>query len=210
MQKQNGYAGRHVAAKGPKKKLLVLSATVVLLALISVGSTLGMLQDSTDTVENPFTPGQGDIGIIESSGSSETSGESYELDSSGSADKNVWITNPEGSLNVPMYIRVRLVPVWRNSTGENAGNIDREIKYNLAEGWTQNWVQNGDYYYYKKVLQPGETTEQLLDSVHVDGGIPEGMTLEIQVIADSIQAEGGAAQEAWGVDPATGSTLPTA
>lgn len=208
MQKQNGHAGRHVAAKGPKKKLLVLSATVVLLALISVGSTLGMLQTSTDTKVNPFTPGQGDIGIIESSGSSETPGESYELDSSGSADKNVWITNPEGSLNVPMYVRVRLVPVWRNSTGENAGNVDRKITYVFAE--STKWVENGDYYYYTEVVQPGETTEQLLDSVHVDGGIPEGMTLEIQVIADSIQAEGGAAQEAWGVDPTTGSTLPTA
>ena len=208
MQKHNGYAGRHVAAKGPKKKLLVLSATVVLLALISVGSTLGMLQTSTDTKVNPFTPGQGDIGIIESSGSSETPGESYELDSSGSADKNVWITNPEGSLNVPMYVRVRLVPVWRNSTGENAGNVDRKITYVFAE--STKWVENGDYYYYTEVVQPGETTEQLLDSVHVEGGIPEGMTLEIQVIADYIQAEGGAAQEAWGVDPTTGSTLPTA
>lgn len=201
MQKHNGYAGRHVAAKGPKKKLLVLSATVVLLALISVGSTLGMLQTSTDTKVNPFTPGQGDIGIIESSGSSETPGESYELDSSGSADKNVWITNPEGSLNVPMYIRVRLVPVWRNSTGENAGNVDRKITYVFAG--SNKWVENGDYYYYTEVVQPGETTEQLLDSVHVEGGIPEGMTLEIQVIADSIQAEGGAAQEAWGLDPET-------
>lgn len=201
MQKQNGHAGRHVAAKGPKKKLLVLSATVVLLALISVGSTLGMLQTSTDTKVNPFTPGQGDIGIIESSGSSETPGESYELDSSGSADKNVWITNPEGSLNVPMYVRVRLVPVWRNSTGENAGNVDRKITYVFAG--SNKWVENGDYYYYTEVVQPGETTEQLLDSVHVEGGIPEGMTLEIQVIADSIQAEGGAAQEAWGLDPET-------
>jgi len=66
----------------------------------------------------------------------------------------------------------------------------------------EDWIQVGDYYYYKTPVDPTEATGKL--TVSVAGPMPEGSTqYQLQILAEAIQVGGGAAAAVWGVDPAT-------
>lgn len=108
----------------------------------------------------------------------------------------------------PAFVRAALVPVWRDGRGAGngepvgdwpAGVADGQyrmggVTFTLAAGWD---VPDGDgrywsyeptdgYFYYHGVLQPGETTAPLLQSVSGEG---KGR-LEVQVLAEGIEAAG--------------------
>ena len=69
------------------------------------------------------------------------------------------------------------------------------------------WVKNGDFYYYTEVVAPGTETEVLFDSITVvEGKAPAGYTLHVELMSQSIQADGmngdmKVVESAWGVDP---------
>jgi hypothetical protein len=206
----------------------VLPALAVVLAL-SLGMTFGMTSSyftfKVGPVQNSVKMGLVNIGVIEGSSSSpnETAGSQITINSSNNtAGKKVFIRNIQtDSDSAPVYVRVRLIPIWRygdtsadsgftTGTGNAvSGASTGDVTYNFVAGYENNWsVQTGidgeTYYYYRYSLQPGETSAQLLNSVIVTGGIPAGKHLEVQVLADAIQAEGGAASQINGwVDPTT-------
>ncbi len=77
-----------------------------------------------------------------------------------------------------------------------------DVTFNLVSDWTDNWLYCNGYFYYKKAVDPGETTAQLLESVSISGTTYNtldkyGLELEIDVLTDGIQTEGGAVDARW-------------
>lgn len=137
--------------------------------------------------------------------------------------------------NTDAYIRVCIIPRWINtvSVGDNStdtditgvselgdfGNLtDIEINNNtysmgkvtftLNEAWEDYWIYNkkDGYFYYKKSVAPGDTTEILLESISIDkdvyanissDGDYSSVSLRVDVISDSIQTGGEAVETRW-------------
>lgn len=182
---------KHFAAslKVPAKRVLLISSVLLIVVLAAVGGTQAYMLAKTQTVQNNLAPGVADITI------SEPNGSSYTL-SPNSVDKIVAVQNPEGDHAIPVYVRARLVPILRSSSGDGTGVEVKNVTYPGIN--TTSWVKIGDYYYYKAILQPGTTTPNLITKAQVSGEtIPDGQHLEIQVIADSIQTVANAEFDAW-------------
>ncbi len=195
-----------------RKKIILLSSAIVLVALVAVGSTTAYLQSGTPKTTNNFVAPVADIQIIENSSS-------FQFDTNLTAIKQVRIQNVKhDNQSIPVYIRVKLVPIWRHAgTGEGTGVPVTGLTYGYGADGTGSapitpWVyhQADDYYYYKTPVAPDQFTEYLIGKVSVTQAANQpDSSLEVQVIADSIQADGktatgdSAAKSTWGVDPQT-------
>lgn len=80
-----------------------------------------------------------------------------------------------------------------------------DISFILNKEWSDSWIFNPEdgYFYYRNPVQPGETTEFLLDSVSVTAAVREamesvGVELQVDILADSIQTEADALKTRWG------------
>lgn len=152
---------------------LILAVTAVLIFGIAP-FTLAWLLDA-DSAENSFTPGAVTLQINESF--------------NGMTKSNVTFTNTG---NTPAFIRAALVPVWRDTFGNNSG-LETDGTYNLTPG--SGWTLSGGYYYYGSAVPAGGTTSALIVSCSPDVDLiahPEyaGMSFEMQVIASALQADG--------------------
>lgn len=183
------------------RKFLLISFAVGLLALITAGSSFALLTAKTNTQTNRFTPGVADISV------SEPYGSSYTPDDNNTVNKIVQIKNEshigeDGQEHaIPVYVRVRLVPVMRNAAGEGTGE-PAEVSYpDINAGTGHAWTEQQDdgYYYYKGILNPKGVTPELINTAKIEGRLPGDRKLEIQVIADSIQTKGNAEEKAWGM-----------
>ena len=94
----------------------------------------------------------------------------------------------------PFYLRVKLV------SGSDSSDLLPEdcLKLDID---TQNWTYDGGYYYYNRVLQPGETTAPLFTQVEIVGSKVGkeniGSTLSITVNAYAVQSENNPAEYPW-------------
>lgn len=101
-------------------------------------------------------------------------------------------------------------------TAENKGTVDAAIRINLSERWqdleghditdqitsspaiinygnTEDWIQEGNYYYYKFILKPEDVTSSLIRSVTLDPDL------------NSVVCTGtGNTRDCQGTNPATG------
>lgn len=156
--------------------------------------------------------------------------DSYD-DSIYTAQKRVSVANVNVSHenNADAYIRVCMIPRWvyKNEDGTEVdvissskytgvGNLTSvviaedntldmgEITFRLAEDWREHWIFNSNdgYFYYKKIVKPGESTTLLLDSLSISKDIldnaDDGVYLKVDIISDSIQTVGGALESRWG------------
>ena len=94
----------------------------------------------------------------------------------------------------PFYLRVKLV------SGSDSSDLLPEdcLKLDID---TQNWTFDGGYYYFNRVLQPGETTAPLFTQVEIVGSKVGkeniGSTLSITVNAYAVQSENNPAEYPW-------------
>lgn len=169
-----------------------LSTLLIVLAVVAVSGTTAYMMAKTNSKTNVLTKGSANIEI------SEPGDGNYTLDQNNRIAKEVYVTNDKQTTPnaIPVYVRVRLVPIVRDANGNGTGD---PVTVEYPDLNFTNWEQHGDYYYYKGALQPGDTTKALIKSAEIKGGIPSGKKVEIQVIADSIQTVGGASKEAWGL-----------
>ena len=214
-----------VQLKRTNKTLLIVGAAL-LLVMASIGGTLAWLTAQTNSITNTFTPGAVPIMVVEN-GTEYSGGYIDDL----TAKENVYIKNTG---NVPAYIRVALVPVWRNDDMEKTGtgleaNLSQcAISPELPTGSTPNdnkWFFHDGYYYYSEPVYPAgtagagltvEQTKELIDTCTVSSGLGDAYIdklFELQVLAQSIQAEGLDSKgkppvEVWGVTVSDGKLVP--
>ncbi len=172
-----------------KGKLLVLVSVLGLLG-IGVGVTWSLLVRTTAAVDNEFTGGQVNIGVVEGEDHMEdlTDGSGIYMPAlqNEPVEKHVAIENidSESYPTTNAYVRVHLVPVLRNAQGENMGAVS--VSYNeLENGWV---LLDDGYFYYKNMVAPGEATPELIHEVTVTSQIPEDAHLELYVLSEGVAA----------------------
>jgi hypothetical protein len=94
----------------------------------------------------------------------------------------------------PFYLRVKLV----SGSTNQALNPDDCLKLDID---TQNWTLIDGYYYFNRILQPGETTPTLFTQVEIVGSKVDqthaGSTLRLTVNAYAVQSENNPAEYPW-------------
>ena len=185
------YKGKHLNGENKTfRKATTVVISVLLLVTVMIGGTIAFLITATNPVVNKFTPSQVSCSVTENF--------------DGTKKTNVNVTNTS---DIKAYIRVKLVTYRVNEQGQHIGGVAEIPAFTPGE----NWVKNGEYYYYKLPVDPGaEPAADLIDSngiqlkgtyADVDGG-----KQVIEVMAEAIQADGVDAKGnkpielAWGVD----------
>lgn len=168
---------------GSGKKALILMVSLVAILAVSVGGVLAWLATSSKDVTNTFVPGDTKIEIEE------------KFD--GKTKENVYVINKG---NIPVYIRANLVFTWKDSAGniiERPAGATLTVDYGNGD-----WVKGSDgfWYYTKPVAADGGKTTNLIDRATIKFPEGKGYKMDLEVMAQSIQAEPKDAVEgAWGV-----------
>ena len=156
-----------------RSKRLVLLASVLVLAAAVVGGSLAWLQSSTQPLTNEFTYAATPIDIPENF--------------DGQVKRDVKVHN-EG--NVPAYVRAKVVVTWKDADGNVSAKPITESDYTMAMG--EGWFEKDGIWYCKTAVAPGQDSPVFITEAKKAEGAarPEGFDLSIEVMAQSIQAEG--------------------
>lgn len=186
---------------GKWRQLSLLS----LLGLLLVGGTFAMLTAIVAPRLNAFGFGNTTETIEE-----EFDGWNY---------KRVALKIEDKEENVPSVVRAMIIPVLKNRENLEQGTSGAliampdptgrvsvsmgGISFEFTADWEDAWFYKDGYFYYKKVLNPGEQTPYLLQRVTSSNPeiieIDKYSTVTVEVLSDALQASGGAPEEAWGV-----------
>lgn len=169
-----------------ERRVSALALVCIICCLVS-GLTLAYLVTSTDALENVFGVPNFDTGISEDF-------------SAGQVKKDVKIQNTG---DVDAYVRVMVVVTWVNDAGAVYPQIPvKGTDYTIT--WTTDpaWVQGKDgYWYYTKPIAPDAATAVLFtDCEPGEDKAPDGYTLSVEILSQSIQAvPANAVEDAWKV-----------
>ena len=145
------------------------------------------LVDTTAMLTNKFTVGEVTAQIVESF--------------DGTTKSSVQVKNTG---NVPAVVRARLIVNWLDENGNVIANPQGVTDPALNNIDTTKWTKIGDYYYYNGYVAAGDQTANLLKNSITAAGTPAGYQLQIEVVAEAMQATGQmpdgtpAAKAAWG------------
>lgn len=166
-------------------RTFVVLASVLVLAIGLVGTTLAWIFTSTEEINNIFNPAKVTTSVEESF--------------NGQVKNDVKVKNTG---NIDAYLRAMVVVNWQDGNGnvKAAKSGDYNITWKL-----EGWVEKDGYYYYTSPVAPGGLTNVLFTACEpVEGKAPEGYKLCVEILADGIQSEpASAVEEAWGVNPST-------
>ena len=179
------YSGKHTRASAPRRGL-VLAAALALTLIFSAGGTLAWLAASTEETVNTFSLAQMEIKVQE------------EFD--GETKKSVKVQN---NSETAVYIRVALVPTWVNAAGEPVAESASLADLTITGFPGNGWKEQGGYYYCLSPVPVDGITPELLGTAKVKAA-PAGCTMDLQVLAQAVQATPkDAVEAAWGLDPTT-------
>ena len=178
------------------KKSLILLASLAAILLMGVGATLAFLEDKSGPVENTFVPGNVAVTVQET------------FTQGGTEKKDVYIQNTG---NVDAYIRVAIIPTWEDDDGNPVGVSASLSDLNISWG-SDKWKKADDgFWYYTSPVPAGDSTENLIASATVktdSAGYNAGYKMNLQILAQGIQADGvdsndeTPVEQAWGANAA--------
>ena len=156
------------------KKASALTIAIILILVMAIGGTVAFLVTHPDQIVNTFQPTDVTCEIIEDFNADKTVKTSAVVENTG---------------KIPAYIRVAVVANTVDADGNITGAAD--ISKKLA---SSGWTKVGDYYYYNGVVQPNETTGNLLaEGIDLNG-------IQVTILASAIQAEPtNTVAQAWAV-----------
>lgn len=168
------------------KIVLLISAAFLLVSAGVLVSTAWLIDFKS--VTNTFQPGYVASEVVET----------Y----NGTTKSNVSIKNVS---NIDTYIRVALVPIWRNPDGSGTDlPAIAGTKYTIVFSASSDWVLGNDgFYYCKSPIAPGANTPVFINSVvptTFATGDYAGKQFELTIISSAIQATPtSTVTSAWGV-----------
>lgn len=181
----NGKYQKSAASKAGRKKSVILIISLVILLAAVIGGTAAFLKGAAEPVENTFRSGTVEIAIGESK--------------SDNTKSDITFTNLKTDTTVSAYVRATLVISWTDVIDGTEVVIAPPANCSVTGGDPANgWFKVGDIYYYPHVVDPGETTTVMADTITVN--IPEGSTVKcrIDVHVEGIQSQPDAAvSRAW-------------
>lgn len=137
-----------------RRKTLLLCMIAVLISLVYAGTYANDTKSAVAT--NTITSGSVDLIVHET----DEKGEPYPTDPVVILPGDVVskVVTVENSGNQPMYLRVRLTPGVNDAELSAEGCIHMDIN-------DTDWIAEGNYYYYNRALNPGETTTPIFTKV---------------------------------------------
>lgn len=170
-----------------KEKLSVVAIVAIFLAIMSAGSWAYFT--ASEQVHNVITTGGVDITLHEWANEDRT--EPFEDLTGVMPGRQVTkIPEVENSGENPVFVRVKLTKAITWAEGvELTDEVNPDlITIDLNE---TDWVEKDGYYYYKKVLPAGETTEPLFTTVSFDaamGNVFQNAQVSIDITAQAVQS----------------------
>lgn len=181
------------------KRIPILAWVLILIALLGTvsGGVVAYLSYATPVISNTFqVDTELDPTVTESM--------------VGNVKSDVAVTvNPD--LDHAVYVRAAIVATWRRAGTEEEIVLPQNpvpgTDYTLTLDQDK-WFKQGDFYYYKDAVNPGVTTEPLIDFCQ-PMVTKEGYVLNVEIMAQTIQALGEtdgpddikpAVTDAWGVE----------
>lgn len=157
---------------------LIMSAFFVIISF-GIQKTYAALQMKSETVENSFSPMESitpkineDVLVNENN---------YIIEK-----KNVTVTNTN---EFSVKVRAIIIASWQDTNGNTlAVTPVAGTDYSIECG--SDWEKKDGFYYYKTVLNKGETTTALISECKPLNEAPvEGYTLSINIVSQAIQSE---------------------
>ena len=173
-----------------KAKLLLISLVAILLTVLTQ-PTLAYYT-TIGKATNVVTSGDIQLKIHEKTASGDHfPAEGVYIIPGDIVSKQVSIENVCGH---PFYLRVKLV----SGSNNEALSADDCLKMDID---TANWTYLDGYYYFNRILQPGEMTPTLFTQVEIVGSKVDqshiGSTLSLTVNAYAVQSENNPAEHPW-------------
>ena len=199
-------------------KKVTLGASALVLGATLIGGTMAWLT-SEETIVNKFSTKSWDLEVdLEEDFEKD---EAQELLPGAVIKKEGWVENNK---DLPVLVRVKIDEVWGHGR-DNDDNIivDEPLTFFAKERsvvmidtankpenvvgddyFSENWELIGDYYYYKKVLAPGEQTDNVISDVTINPNLTVeqhelygGKVFDINLKAEAVQIENDAYLSAW-------------
>ena len=192
-----------------KKSIII--ASVMLLLLATVGTTLAYIFTETESVENTFNPSKVSCAVVEN-GYEPVSGKIQNISD---IKSNVQIKNTG---DTDAYIRVAVVVSWMSADGSKVWATKPVMGTDYSIDWAFDdeinptaWDPGSDgYYYYKNSVVPnGGLTEILINEAKVLKPAPlDGYYLSIEIVASALQAKpASVVTSQWGVTVANDGSI---
>jgi len=170
-----------------KRKILALTLCVAMLAIAIVGGSLAYFFDD-DAKTNTFTVGNVSIVLNEPNWDTTGAAEAFDVYPGEALAKDPTVTNDGKN---PCFVRISVTNLDQFAADFSGAQIIYRTDY-VDNALGTDWVKRDDgYFYYSKVLNPGETTDALFDQIV----IPKELTndadaKDIVVTAYAVQAQG--------------------
>lgn len=171
-----------------KWKRRALSIAIIIIGLSAVATGTYAYFVAEETAYNVITTGCLYMDLIEET----TGGEPWpeegikDVIPSMTVDKVVRVEN-KGS--VPFFTRIQKETTVIPGPGVTAELTDEYISVDIN---TESWIEQDGYYYYHRILQPGEVTEPLFTQVSFApemGNEYQNATVEVYVLAQAVQSD---------------------
>lgn len=186
---------------------------------ISTGELRGQLVESGDTVLDNVYPGSKINKTIQvkNTGTTNALVRVKVIRLIGERDSSGNITSPENAS--PLGIKLNVINnangnsmLWSNTNDINNWHyVIYNAKGNVYNGKPNVMAVNYSlYFYYMKVLKPGETTENLIDEIEMNTGISNlysSFSVDVKFDVEMIQATSGAAKSIWNLSDAQISSI---
>ena len=172
-----------------KRKLVLTSAVVLILALLAAGTFAYFTKDARAV--NVITTGTIDITLNDEIQGGKETGTGWKLEGvmpGQAVEKTVSITNngsAEAWLRVGLAVRVSV-------DGEEMpltfGDGQPVLLFETGDGW----IAHDGYYYYRAATASGATTDELFSSLKLNPLLPneyQGCTVTVDVLAQAVQVK---------------------
>ena len=174
--------------------LLIAGATAI------TGTVTAWLSAATEPVKNDFV--------------SATSPE-ISVSETFQDNKKTNVSVDVGSPGYAVFVRAAVVVTWQNTSGEVLGKLPVEGTDYTAEYATSGWFQKDGFWYCESPLTSGKTPVLIQSCEPVAGKTPDGYGLNVEIIAQTIQALGTtdaggtpAVTDAWNITVSNGKLIP--
>lgn len=149
-----------------KKYIIICTSAILLLFIFITGQSKAFFSHSAE-IENKIVVGFNDNKIVENFDEVE------DWQPNTTYTKEVQVTNTG---NVDCYVRALVVA--------SDDTYVKQLNFDFT-----NWTKNGDYYYYNLILEPNQSTTQLLKSVTTKS-TTEKEPFDVYVYVETVQCEG--------------------
>ncbi len=188
---------------------IIIAMAVLLMIAASSSMLFAKYIHSSGEVENRFTPSTYDSPIVTDNMTKDVTGYYYKHDLS---------VTPAAGTDYPVYVRIALIPTWKDSSGNILGQQPvRDKDYSFTYNGTDWLLYTDGYYYCKTPVTGGNATPELITHYRflkqLRDAPKSGYDLHVEVVAETIQAVGAkyidvhnrkaAVLDAWGVNPLT-------